>query len=388
MSFDRLLKPLFAAIAAVAMLAAPVAARDRFAAIPAGLQPLVNSREIAGAVALVASKDKVLHLSAVGLSSLETRRLMRTGDIFWIASMSKPVVGVALGILRDEGKIGFDDPVAKFIPAFAAFKTSSGAPLTLRHLLTHTGGLGEQMTREPHLTLAETAAMAARMPLRYPVGERWSYSTLGIDVLGRVVEVASGMPLDRFLAARIFQPLGMTDTTFWVSPKDMPRYARTYRRSAGGALEPAPIAYLYGTDPTDRRRPPLIGAGLFSTAHDIARLYQMMLNKGAWHGQRILRPATAAELVRKQTGDMHARPGMPWGLAFAIVEDPSGMPGNARLAPGSYGHGGAFGTSSWADPKRGMVYVLMLERAGLPSPDSSAMRIAFMQAATAAMETK
>ncbi|MDO6414340.1 serine hydrolase domain-containing protein [Sphingomonas sp. BIUV-7] len=350
-------------------------------AIALALQPSVDAGQIAGAVGLVATSDRILESAAVGVSNLATHRPMRADDIFWIASMSKPVAGIALGILRDRGALNFDDPVSRFVPEFAAVRDARGAPLTLRELMTHTGGLGEQMHRPPHQTLAQTAAMAARTPLAYPVGARWSYSTLGIDVLGRVIEVAGKMPLDTFLEKEIFRPLGMKQTCFWLSPSELPRYARSYRMGDDGTLQPAKIPYLYDTDPTDKQRPPLIGAGLFSTAGDIARLYQMLLGRGAREGARILQPETLAELARNQTGDLVTRPGMSWGLTFSVVEDPGKLEGNVTLSPGTFGHGGAFGTASWVDLKAGAVYVLMLQRAELPNPDNSQMRIAFQTAA-------
>lgn len=154
-----------------------------------------------------------------------------------------------------------------------------------------------------------------------------------------------------------------------------------------GKLQPAKIPYLYDTDPTDKQRPPLIGAGLFSTAGDIARLYQMLLGQGARGGTRILKPETLAELTRNQTGEQATRPGMSWGLTFSVVEDPRMLEGNATLSPGTFGHGGAFGTASWVDPKEGSVYVLMLQRAELANPDNSQMRIAFQSAAAGIVRT-
>jgi CubicO group peptidase (beta-lactamase class C family) len=146
---------------------------------------------------------------------------------------------------------------------------------------------------------------------------------------------------------------------------------------------------MYGGAVTDHERPPLGGAGLFSTAEDVAKFYQMMLNHGTANGRRILKPETVAEMTRKQTGDLRARPGMPWGLGFCVVEDPAQMEANATLSPGTFGHGGAFGTQSWADPARGIIYVLMIERDKLqPTPDDSAMRRAYQQAVAAALDGK
>ena len=132
---------------------------------------------------------------------------------------------------------------------------------------------------------------------------------------------------------------------------------------------------------TDRERPPLGGAGLFSTAEDVARFYQMMINHGALNGKRILKPETVAEMTRKQTGELTARPGMPWGLGFCVVEDPTKMAANSVLSPNSFGHGGAFSTQSWADPAKDRIWIVMFERDGKGNPDNSDVRIAFQDAA-------
>ena len=380
-------------------LVAPVCARDRFAGIPAAVAPFVTRGEIAGAVMLLADQDRVLHLSAVGVSDLATGRPMATDDVFWIASMSKPITAVAVALLVDEGKLTFDDPVEKHLPEFArqwVAEESSPAhrglgrsvrAITLRDLLTHTSGLGEYQVNQPHWSLAERALVVAREPLRFQPGTRWGYSTAGIDVLGRIVEIVSGMPFAEFLQQRLFTPLGMKDTTFWIAPADAPRFAHNYRPDPRTRrLEEPPIHYLYGTGLTDRARPPLGGAGLFSTAADIAKFYQCMLKHGEGPGRRILQPATVAELIRKQTGDLKARPGMPWGLGFSVVEDPTQLEANRHFTAGTFGHGGAHGTQSWADPATGLIYVFMIQRAGIPeSPDNSPMRRAYQDAVAAAL---
>jgi CubicO group peptidase (beta-lactamase class C family) len=236
--------------------------------------------------------------------------------------------------------------------------------------------------REPHLTLAQTSRNLAQQALRFQPGSRWAYSTAGIDILGRVVEVAGGMRFDQFLRKRVLEPLGMKDTSFWITAENQSRWAHSYRWNAQtGKLAETTIPYLYNTPVTDRERPPLGGAGLFSTAADIARFYQMMLNGGVLNGKRILKPATVAKMTRKQTGDLSARPGMPWGLGFCVVEDPTKMPGNAALSAGSFGHGGAFSTQSWADPARNLIWVLMFQRDGKGNPDNADVRVAFQEAA-------
>ena len=362
---------------------------DRFASVAPQMQEFVDEGETAGVVTLIATKDRIIHLAAVGKTDLAKDRKMRTDDIFWIASMSKPITAVCIAILADERKLSFDDPLAKHLPEFAGLTiTQNGQPgkpsraITLRDVMTHTSGLGEINDREPHLTLTETSRKLARQPLVFQPGSRWGYSTAGIDVLGRVVEVVSGMPFDQFLQKRVLDPLGMKETSFWIAPAKESRWAHSYRwNTQASKLEETTIPYLYKTAVTDRERPPLGGAGLFSTAEDVARFYQMMLNKGTLNGHRILKPETVAEMTRKQTGDLNARPGMPWGLGFCVVEYPAKMAANSVLAPNSFGHGGAFSTQSWADPAKNLVWVVMFQRTGKGNGDNSDVRIAFQEAA-------
>jgi len=395
------IRPVLAAVAAfvcfVGARSAPI--QDKFAGVPQALQAFVDHGEISGAVALVADRDRVLHLSAVGVSDLDTGRTMETGDIFWIASMSKPITSVCVGLLVDDGKLGFDDPVEKYLPEFRnqwvvqeatpdrRVLVKATRPITLRDLLTHTSGLGEYQVTDPHWTLANMSMALAREPLRFQPGSRWAYSTAGIDLLGRVVEVVSGMPFADFMQKRLLDPLGMRDTTWWISPEQDQRRAHTYVLNAQSRrLEETTIHYMYGGAVTDRARPPLGGAGLFSTAADLAKFYQMMLHGGESAGRRILRSDTVAEMTRKQTGDLKARPGMPWGLGFCVVEDPEQMEANRTLSPGSFGHGGAFGTQSWTDPTRGLIYIMMIERDKIPNtPDDSTMRRAYQKAVETAL---
>ena len=377
------------AVAVLAPLLVVAQQANRFAAVAPRMQEFVDKGEAAGVVTLIATKDRVIHLSAAGKTDLAKDRKMRTDDIFWIASMSKPITSVCIAILADDGKLSFDDPLAKHLPEFAGVVVSQNGetvkparPVTLRDVMTHTSGLGEMNNRDPHLTLAETGKRLAQQPLRFQPGSRWAYSTAGMDVLGRVVEAVSGMPFDQFLQKRVLDPLGMKDTSFWLAPEKQSRWAQPYRWNAtANKLEETVITYLYKTAVTDRERPPLGGAGLFSTAEDVARFYQMMINHGALNGKRILKPETVAEMTRKQTGDLTARPGMPWGLGFCVVEDPTKMAANSVLSPNSFGHGGAFSTQSWADPVKDRIWIVMFERDGKGNPDNSDVRIAFQDAA-------
>jgi CubicO group peptidase (beta-lactamase class C family) len=394
------LRPWFFSLCAFALLAGlPARAEDKFAAVPSAVQPFVDRGEISGAVMLVADQDHVLHLSAVGVSDVASGRKMRTDDIFWIASMTKPMTAVCAGILVDQGQLSFDDPVEKYLPEFrgqwvVAEQTGdrrtlvkAARPITLRDLLTHTSGLGEYPVTDPHWTLAEYVRVIAREPLRFQPGARWSYSTAGLDTVGRVVEVVSGIPFATFVQHRLLDPLGMKQTTFWPTAAEAPRFAHEYvRNEQAGKLAETPIHYMYGGAVTDPARPALGGAGLFSTAEDVTRFYQMMLHHGESNGYRILQPATVAEMTRKQTGNLKARPGMPWGLGFCVIEDPSLFEANVALSPGTFGHGGAFGTQSWADPKTGLVYVFMIQRDKMKmNPDNSDMRRAYQAAVAAAL---
>lgn len=390
-------KRLAAAAVLTALLAnpgfAPGQSTGAFAGISARMQQFVGRGELAGVVTLVASKDKVLHLAATGMSDLQTQRPMRTDDLFWIASMTKPVVAVCIAMLADDRKLQLDDPLAKHLAEFANLTvTESGQsskpsrPVTLWDVLTHTSGIGEVRTREPHLTLEQTSKLVAQQPLRFQPGTRWGYSTAAIDVLGRVVEVVSGTPFETFLQTRLLDPLGMKNTSFWVSPKDEQRLARSYRwNPESSKLEETTIPYLYKTAPTDRKRPPLAGAGLFSTAEDVARFYQMMLNRGTLNGRRILHAETVDAMTINQTGKLAARPGMPWGLGFAVIDDPAQVPANSVLSRHSFGHGGAFSTQSWADPAKNLIWVVMFQRDNKGNPDNSDVRIAFQEEAVKAL---
>jgi CubicO group peptidase (beta-lactamase class C family) len=386
-------------LSAAFVLHARSAAVDPFAAVAASIQPYVDRGEISGAVMLVADKERILHVSAVGQSNVKSARPMKTDDLFWIASMSKPITAAAVAILVDDGKIGFDDPVEKYLPEFreqwVAQEQSAASrvlvkpirPITIRDLLTHVSGTGEYIVTDPHWSLSEMTKVIAREPLQFQPGSRWGYSTAGTDVLGRLVEVVSKVPFADFLRQRLFQPLGMKDTTFWPTREQEKRLAQDYRLDpVSGKLEEITIGYLYGGAITDRRRPALGGAGLFSTAGEMAKFYQMMLKEGMWNERRILKAETVAELTDKQTGRLKARPGMPWGLGFCVIEDPSQMEANVTLSAGTFGHGGAHGTNSWADPVRGIVYVLMIQRDGLqPNPDDSPIRRTYQQAVAAAL---
>jgi CubicO group peptidase (beta-lactamase class C family) len=376
----RLVPPFFCTALLILTVAAR-AADDPFAPIAPAMQSFVDQGQVSGIVTLVATKDTILHQAAVGTS--DRKRKMQTDDLFWIASMSKPMTAVAAAMLVDEGKLKFDDRVDKYVPEFKDLHLADGTPVArpilLRDLLNHTAGLQYNYdVTQPHWTLNQFVHQIASQPLKFQPGANWEYSNAGLDVVGYIVQVAAGMPLDQFMQKRIFDPLGMKDTTFWVRPNDVQRYAHTYEVDPQTRkFKETPFWGSYGTEITDRQRPPLGAAGIFSTAQDLARFYQMLLNNGKVGDKVLLQPPTLAQLISNQIGTLSAGNGLSWGYGFALVADPMGMASDQMLAPGSYGHMGIFGTNSWADPKRGAIYILLMERANTDDYSNSPMRIEF-----------
>jgi CubicO group peptidase (beta-lactamase class C family) len=288
--------------------------------IPARMQRLVDEGAISGAVTLVARHDRVLALAAVGVSDLATQRPMRKDDLFWIASMTKPMTAVAVMMLVDEGKLSVDDPVEKHLPEFhnpwlkvtgserAMTLKRPARPITVHDLLTHTSGtgIGDVPAPRPDASLAELVMACAQQPLHFEPGTRWEYANAGINTLGRIVEVLSGEPFAAFLQHRLLNPLHMRDTTFWPTPAQVRRLAQSYKPRAGGGLERTDI-YLIQGSLSSRRRTAFPAGGLFSPAADVAQFYQMMLNRGVGHGHRLLSEQAVAEMTRTQTGDIKTR---------------------------------------------------------------------------------
>lgn len=379
---------LIAAALATASFASPAPIAER-------MKAFVDDGTISGAVTLVATRDRVLSLDVVGQADLASQKPMRDDSLFWIASMTKPIAAVAVLMLQDEGKLNVEDPVEKYLPEFKnqwVIKEKSSntltlarpaRPITVRDLLTHTSGLGDVPAPRPDASLAELVMAYAQQPLRFPPGSKWEYCNSGINTLGRIVEVVSGQRVEKFFQRRIFNPLGMKDTTFWPTASQAKRLAKTYKQGKDGkGLEETDIFFIKG-GLSDRKRTPLPAGGLFSTAGDMARLYQMMLNGGELRGKHILSKESVALLTRTQTADIKTgfTDGMSWGFGFQVVKEPQGV--TAMLSPGTFGHGGAYATQSWADPKKDLIYVLMIQRAGFPNGDNSSVRKAFQEAAIA-----
>jgi len=393
----------FVALCAVSNIFAasrPDADAARFKAIPQRMQEFVDRQVVAGAVTLVARGGKVVALDAVGYSDLAAKKPLRTDDMFWIASMTKPITGVAVLMLQDEGKLSVDDPVEKFLPEFKgqmflATKTADvtvlkkpGRRITLRDLLTHTAGMNSDVPETGRdLTLGERTLAYALQPLSFEPGARWQYSNPGINTLGRIVEVVSGQNISEFLDVRLFKPLGMKDTTFWPTEAQARRVAKSYQPGPDNqGLVEVGNYFLNGRPLTARWRTALPAGGLYSTAGDIAKFYLMMLNGGEANGRRYLSAAAHQQLTTTQSGNIKTgfTEGMSWGFGFQVVKEPQGV--TAMLAPGTYGHGGAYGTQSWADPKSGTIYILMIQRARMANGDASDIRKAFQETAAAALK--
>jgi CubicO group peptidase (beta-lactamase class C family) len=368
----------------------------KLAAVPQQMEQFVRSNQISGAVTLVGHRGRIVAHEAVGVSDLKTGRAMKKDDLFWIASMTKPIVGAAVLMLQDEGRLSVIDPVEKHLPEFKGqwmieSRSSTNMSLvrapraiTIRDLLTHTSGLNEAPSPRPHATLAELVMAYSQLPLKFPPGSKWEYCNSGINTLGRIVEVVSGEPFAEFLQKRFFDPLDMDDTTFWPTARQVKRVAKSYEPNANGELVEVTPFFVRG-ELTDRRRTPLPAGGLYSTAEDVAKFYFMMLNRGEAGGRRYLSHAAVEELTRTQTGELRTgfTDGMSFGYGFAVVKEPRGV--TRLLTPGTFGHGGAYGTQVWADPKRDLVMVLMLQRSKLPNADASPMRDVFQETVISAL---
>jgi CubicO group peptidase (beta-lactamase class C family) len=346
----------------------------------------------------VGRRGHVVHLEAVGFRDLEARAPLKTDAVFRIASMTKPITGLAVALLEEDGKLRVEDRVEKHLPEFRdqrviKSKTADtvtlgkpARPITLVDLLTHTSGvpsmpppgLGD-LYEKRNRTLAEAVLAFSQRPLEFEPGSKWSYSNAGIDTAGRVVEAVSGKPFAKFVEDRIFRPLGMTDTSFILPPAKRARLASLYKRE-GDRLAPT-SSFLGGESGVY----PLPAGGLFSTAPDLARLYQMLLDRGAARGRAIARAETIEKATRVHSGDLETGfvPGMGFGLGCGVVKQPQGI--TEMLSPGSFGHGGAFGTQGWIDPGKQMYFILLIQRVGIRNADGSDLRRALQELAVAAI---
>jgi CubicO group peptidase (beta-lactamase class C family) len=345
----------------------PVAAPSAAAA----LEPFVKSHSLAGAVTLVADKDKVLSLETVGMADIAANRPMAPDTLFWIASQSKPITATALMMLVDEGKVNVDDPVEKYLPEFkgqwmSVYRDNDHQllkrpkhPITVRNVLSHTSGLPfRSAIEEPTLDLlplGQRVLSYALTPLEFEPDSKWSYSNAGINTAGRIIEVVSGMPYETFLDTRLFGPLGMKDTTFWPNPEQIARLAKSYKPTADNAgLEEITVGQLKYPLDDHVNRQPMPAGGLFSTASDLAKFCQMILNGGEFQGKRYLSEAAIKQMTSKQTGELPNNYGFGWSAGDV------------------FGHGGAFATDMSIDSKRGLITIWLVQHAGFPGNGNQA----------------
>ena len=356
------------------------------------IAPFVQREELAGAVMLVANKDKVLSVTTVGFADIAAKKPMQADALFWIASQSKCMTAVAVLMLVDEGKIALDDPVEKYLPEFkgqcvappkpdpkaeAKGKQKEQAskavsppeaepqparhPITIREVLSHVSGLpfksDEEKPTLDGLPLADAVKTYAKAPLATQPGTHYQYSNAGINTAARVLEVVSGLPYETFMQKRLFDPLGMKDTTFWPNAEQVSRLALTYKPDATKKkLERGSLGQLQD-DLTDRQhRFPMPAGGLFSTAADTARFCRMLLNRGELDGKRYLSEKSFEALTSRQTPAA-----LPQSYGFGL-----------QITPEGFGHGGAQATNMEVRTQDGLVLVWMIQHQGFPGKGGQA----------------
>jgi CubicO group peptidase (beta-lactamase class C family) len=363
------------------------------------LQPFVEKNVIAGAVVLVADKDNILDLEAVGYGDRATKKPMKTNNLFYIASMTKTFTTVGLMMLVDEGKVQLDDPVEKYLPEFKGqmVQEEQGQPhppkhpITVREVMSHTAGLHKGPL--PIVTLESYVKELAKCPLQFEPGTKYLYSP-GPAVGGRVMEVVSGIPYTEFLQQRLLDPLGLKDTTFWPTAEQASRLALTHSYNPttktlepldnhpdrGANLPPTIVSQFGGS---------VISAyehhfgnpagGLFSTATEISRFCQMLLNGGTYQGKRYISPAALKQMSSLQTGDLAVGHDEGYGLGCFVQQ--KALPGGPSV--GSFGHHGSHKTQMWIDPQNQLVMVLMVQCLELTHEQQNDLYSAYRQQAIA-----
>jgi CubicO group peptidase (beta-lactamase class C family) len=347
------------------------------------VQRHMDASDITGAVMLVARRGQIAYVDVAGTMDLDGARPMLRSSVFRMASMTKPVIGTAVMMMIEEGRLRLGDPISTYIPEFKDQRVAileepgtGGDPpkfhtvpaerdITIKDLLTHTSGLSSgpmglsearKVRRQPDETLADYIPRLGATPLEFQPGSRWMYSASdGIDVLARVVEIVSGMPLNVFLKQRIFDPLDMPDTSHYPTDAQMARLVTAYQRTDEGLVE----------TPNSLRMSSKVyfagGGGLVSTVDDYAHFAQMLANGGELNGRRLLSPRTV-----KLMSSVHVpstlpgrRPGEGYGLSVRVVDD--AVAGDHRVSDGSFGWSGAYGTHFWIDPAEDIVAVMMIQ---------------------------
>ena len=356
---------------------------QRLEQIPHAMQRYVDEGSVSGIVTMVARRGRLVHWDAVGFRDVESQVALERNDIFRICSMSKPVTSVAVMMLVEEGLLALDDPVSRALPAFEHIKVyedgelvDPSQPITIRDMLGHTSGLTyglfgttyvDSLYRAANVLSGDLESLVEKvtaLPLLAHPGSMWNYS-LSTDVLGRVIEVTSGQALDEFLAARIFEPLGMRDTAFFVPPEKTVRFTTTYTALPDGSLRAG-----FGGCGTYDAKPALLsgGGGLVSTAADYVRFAQMLLDEGELQGVSLLRPETVDvmrtnrlpnSLIPIRLGPMWEAPGYGFGLGFSVLTDADATPYGDNV--GVFRWWGYGSTYFWIDPVDELIGLVMTQ---------------------------
>jgi len=363
---------------------AAVVDQDVLSKIPQRMKSFVDRQTVAGAVTLVAHGNDVVEFDATGMADVEAGHAMQKDTIFQIMSMTKPVTAIGIMMLAQQGKLALRDPVEDYLPEFKDLRvrTTVGPDavrarvpnhaITIRDLLTHTAGIQDypgppaipDYAQTMSVPLDEVVRQLAKQPLLFQPGTQWSYSSPGIEILGRIIEVCSGEKYVDFITEHILQPLGMKDSFFFPPADKISRIAMVYAQKDGKLLR-SPASIL-GGDPAKHRQGavfPAPGWGLYSTAEDLLHLYRMMLNDGVYQGHRYLSPFSVHLMTEPQTTGIQPvgwMRGSDYGLAWEVVTDPLGELAGHTI--GTYGHGGAFGTQGWIDPNNDLISILLIQR--------------------------
>jgi CubicO group peptidase (beta-lactamase class C family) len=357
--------------------------QDALSKIPLRMKSFVDQKTVAGAVTLVAHGSEIVEFDATGMADVEAGHAMQKDTIFQIMSMTKPVTAIAIMMLAEQGKLALRDPVEDYLPEFknlrvrttvgpdAARASVPNHAITIRDLLTHTSGMQDypgpptipDYAQTMSVPLDEVVRQLAKQPLLFQPGTQWSYSSPGIEILGRIIEVCSGEKYVDFITSHILQPLGMKDSFFFPPAGKISRIAMVYAQK-DGKLVRSPASIL-GGDPTKYRQGAVFPApawGLYSTAEDLLHLYRMMLNDGVYQGHRYLSPFSVHVMTEPQTTGIQPvgwMRGADYGLAWEVVTDPLGELAGHTI--GTYGHGGAFGTQGWIDPNNDLISILLIQ---------------------------
>jgi len=348
----------------------------KLAAIHPAMEEAVKAKQAAGIVTLVMEKGKIVHHDAAGMADIAKGRAMEKDALFWIASMTKSVNGAAILCLVDEGKLSLDEPASKWLPELAKVTVAGGAkpekPITLRMLLSHTAGIAfpSRKPTDGAISLKAYVASLIKTPLAFQPGSAYEYG-FGPTVAGRILEIVSGMKYEDFLRTRLFEPLGMKDTTFHPDDAHRARIARTYKMDED-THELVPGYNPFVTSDASVHHMPEPAGGLFSTAQDMGRFYAMVANGGESEGKRILSAKAVQEMLTPVIAG-----GKQLNYSCGWMHNTETQRVCAAMPVGSHGHGGAFATNGWIDPASGLVTVFMVQNVLVP--DSNKPRDAFQK---------